>query len=313
MLGLGLPQVLAGQARAATSGETRAPSRQRPKSILVIFLTGAASHHDTFDMKPEAPAEVRGEFKPIDTSVPGIQFCEQLPQIAARAHQCAIVRSMTHGDNNHLMSTHHVLTGHVQPGAFFDKVASRDDWPNYSAACDHFRPRNDGVPTGVNLPTFLSDRVLTWPGQNAGFLGPRHDPWQIVGDPNASDFRVDSLQLAQGLALDRLENRQALLTDLNGQQRGMVDALECRRLSDEQRLAFTMLTSSKLTEAFQLDHEPAPVRDRYGRHSYGQSLLLARRRIGGGVPVVPAYMGCVQSWDLHGSNGPNHKRLRPPL
>jgi hypothetical protein len=281
--------------------------------VLIIFLTGAASHHDTFDMKPEAPAEVRGEFKPIDSSVPGIQVCEQLPQIAARMHQCAIVRSMTHGDNNHLMSTHHVLTGHLQPGAFFDKVASRDDWPNYSAACDHFRPRNDGIPTGVNLPTFLSDRVLTWPGQHAGFLGPRHDPWQIVSDPNAADFRVDSLQLAQGIALNRLQDRQALLAGLNDQQGSMIDALECRRLYDEQRLAFTMLTSSKLTQAFELDREPSAVRDRYGRHSYGQSLLLARRLIEVGVPVVQANMGRVQSWDHHGNIFPNLKRMLPPL
>jgi uncharacterized protein (DUF1501 family) len=312
-LGVGLPQLLAGQARAAASAEQTGRPAVRPKSVILVFLTGAASHHDTLDMKPEAPAEVRGEFQPIDTSAPGIQVCEQLPRLAARAHQFAIVRSMSHGDNNHLMSTHHVLTGHVQPGAFFDKVASRDDWPSYAAACDYFRPRDDGIPTGVNLPTFLSDRVLTWPGQHAGFLGPRHDPWQIVGDPNKRDFRVDALSLAQGVELARLENRQALLADLNVQQRGMIEASECRRLSDEQRLAFTMLTSSKLTRAFELDHEPAEVRDRYGRHSYGQSLLLARRLVEVGVPVVQANMGGVQSWDHHGDLFPNLKRMLPPL
>jgi hypothetical protein len=280
---------------------------------VIVFLTGAASHHDTLDMKPDAPAEVRGEFKPIATSVPGIQICEQLPQLAARMQKLAIVRSMTHGDNNHLMSTHHVLTGHVQPGAFFDKVASRDDWPNYASACDHLRPRHDGVPTGVNLPTFLKEGALIWPGQHAGFLGARHDPWQIVGDPNAKDFRVDSLRLAAGVELGRLENRQRLLDELNVNRGGMGESAECQRLGNEQRLAFNMLTSSKLTQAFEVEREPAEVRDRYGRHSFGQSLLLARRLIEVGVPVVQANMGRAQSWDHHGAIFPTLRRMLPPL
>ena len=102
-------------------------------------------------------------------------------------------------DNNHLVSTHHVLTGHPMPGAFFDKVASRDDWPSYSAGLDYLRPRQDGVPSGVNLPTFLMQGPLTWPGQHAGFLGAKHDPWQITADLNVRDFRVDGLSLAPGL------------------------------------------------------------------------------------------------------------------
>lgn len=309
LLGLTLPDILRGKAAATGSA-----AAARPKSVVLVFLTGAASHHDTFDPKPEAPAEIRGDFQPIATSVPGIQICEHLPKLAERAHRYALVRSLSHRDNNHLMSTHHVLTGHLQPGAFFDKVASRDDWPCYSSACDYFRPRNDGIPTGVNLPTFLSDRVLTWPGQHAGFLGAKHDPWQITGDPNKSDFRVDSLRLAAGVELGRLENRQSLLAELNRQQRQMADAAECRRLSDEQRLAFSVLTSSKLTQAFDLTREPDAVRDRYGRHSFGQSLLLARRLVQVGVPLVQANMGRVQNWDHHSNIFPTLKdRMLPPL
>ncbi|HEX7375648.1 MAG TPA: DUF1501 domain-containing protein [Pirellulales bacterium] len=313
MLGLGLTQLIGGRAQAATANEAASRTAARPKSVVIVFQTGAASHHDTLDMKSEAPAEVRGEFTPIATSVPGIQICDQLPQLAARMQKLAIVRSMTHGDNNHLMSTHHVLTGHVQPGAFFDKVASRDDWPNYAAACDHLRPRHDGVPTAVNLPTFLKEGALTWPGQHAGFLGARHDPWQIVGDPNTKDFRVDSLRLAAGIQLDRLENRQKLLDDLNVQQRGMIESAECQRLTNEQRLAFNMLTSSKLTQAFEIEREAAETRDRYGRHSFGQSLLLARRLVEVGVPVVQANLGRAQTWDHHGAIFPTLKRLLPPL
>ena len=178
LLGLGVASLPA--VRAATDG-SRAP--RRPKSVIIVYLTGAPSHIDMFDMKPDAPPEVRGEFKPVATRVPGIQVSEHLPHLAARADRYAIVRSLSHRENNHLVATHHVLTGYQQPGAFFDKVASRTDWPCYSSALSYLRPRHDGVPSGVNLPTFLVEGPLTWPGQHAGFLGPRHDPWQITPRP----------------------------------------------------------------------------------------------------------------------------------
>ena len=105
-------------------------------------------------MKPEAATEIRGEFQPISTSISGLHVCEHLPHIASRADKYSVIRTLSHKDNNHLMSTHHVLTGHLQPGGFFDKVASRDDWPSYSAGCEFLQPRADGIPSGVNLPTF---------------------------------------------------------------------------------------------------------------------------------------------------------------
>src|SRR5439155_16676018 len=146
--------------------------------------------------KPDAPAEVRGESQAIATRAPGVQISEHLPRLAALADRFALVRSLAHRDNNHLVATHHVLTGHQQPGAFFDKVASRDDWPSYASALDYLRPRTDGLPSGVNLPTYLMEGPLLWPGQYAGFLGPRHDPWQITRDPNLANFGMDSLQPA---------------------------------------------------------------------------------------------------------------------
>lgn len=292
MLGISLPQVLAARnVSAATPGT--------PKSVLIVFLTGACSHHDTFDMKPEAPAEIRGEFQPIATSVPGIQICEHLPLLAARAHKYALVRSMSHGDNNHLMSTHHVLTGAFQPGAFFDKVASRDDWPSYAGGCAYLRPRSDGIPSGVNLPTFLMEGPLTWPGQHAGFLGPKYDQWQITGDPNDKNFKVDALTLPQGVDVPRLDKRRELLDSLNSQQRHLADIAQSQKLSNEQQLAFSILTSSRFAEAFRLEHETDAVRDRYGRHTTGQSLLLARRLVQAGVPVVQTNIGRVQNWDHH--------------
>jgi hypothetical protein len=216
---------------------------------------------------------------------------------------------LTHHENNHLVATHHVLTGHPMPGAFFDKVASREDWPCYASALDLLRPKK-GVPTGVNLPTFLMEGPLTWPGQHAGFLGPKNDPWQITQDPNAPGFRVDALTLPPGFEVDRLRDRQALLRQVDRRQRHLARTTECRRLTDQQEQAFSLLTSGKVARVFEMDREPDAVRDRYGRHAYGQSLLLARRLVEAGVRVVQVNMGRVQTWDTHGNN---FKRLAHDL
>jgi hypothetical protein len=314
LLGLGLSSLLSGRAAAAETRRTTATSPAKAKSLILVFLTGAPSHIDTFDMKPDAPPEVKGEFKSIQTPVPGLQVCEHLPRLAARADKYALVRSLAHRENNHLVATHHLLTGHQQPGAFFDKVASRDDWPAYSCSLNYLRPRHDGIPSGVNLPTFLVEGPLTWPGQHAGFLGPKYDPWQITRDPNAADFRMDNVRLAEGLDVDRLSDRQTLLDQVNREQEQLAASAEGRRLSDQQELAFSMLTSGKLSRAFEVDREPAAVRDRYGRHAFGQSLLLARRLVEAGVPVVQANMGRVQNWDNHSALFSTLKdRLLPPL
>jgi hypothetical protein len=308
LLGVGLPSVLARSATAAVQ------TAKTPKSIVIVFLTGAASHHETFDMKPNAPVEIRGEFQPIGTSIPGLHVIEHLPQLAKRADKYAVIRTLSHGDNNHLMSTHHVLTGNVQPGAFFDKVASRTDWPCYSSAFAHLQPRSDGIPSGVNLPTFLMQGPLTWPGQHAGFLGAKYDPWQIKGDPAKPDFKVDGLSLAEGLDVTRLKNRQALLGEINNKQRRMAEVAVSRRLTDDQDLAFSILTSSKFSQAFDLKREPDSVRDRYGRNTTGQSLLMARRLVQVGVPIVQTNIGRVQTWDNHSKLFPTLKnRLLPPL
>ncbi len=306
LLGLGLSS-LPGQRAAANAPRA-------PKSMILVFLTGAPSHLDTFDPKPDAPPEIRGDFKPIATSVPGLYVGEHLPRLAARADKYALVRTLSHRDNNHLVATHHLLTGHQQPGAFFDKVASRDDWPCYSSGLNYLRPRPDGLPSGVNVPTFLVEGPLTWPGQHAGFLGPRHDPWQIARDPNKPDFRVDSMRLAPGIEVGRLGERQTLLDEVNRQQEWLAGMAESRKMSDQQQRAFSILTSSRIARAFEMDREPLAVRERYGRHPFGQSLLLARRLVQAGVQVVQANMGRVQNWDSHSNIFPTLKnRLLPPL
>jgi hypothetical protein len=318
LLGLGLPELLGlrGRARAASRGGARPPAlRPRAKSVIIVFLTGGLSHIDSFDMKPEAPDGIRGEFKPIDTAVPGIQFCEHLPHLAARSDKLAVVRSLAHAYTNHLNATHEILTGHPQPGAFFDKIASRDDYPCYAAAVDAIRPRSDGIPSGVMLPTFLMEGPLVWPGQHAGFLGPGHDPWHIRQDPSRTAFGFDGLTLPQGLTLERLDRRKSLLDLLNARidRTGPPVSDPKDPFADQVDRAYTLLLSGRVARAFDLSTEDPQLRDRYGRHMYGQSLLLARRLVEVGVPIVQVNMGRVQTWDTHSANFKSLKdRLLPP-
>jgi hypothetical protein len=318
LLGLSLPGLLTLRARAAAgpgaSGIQPMPAA-RARSVIIVFLTGGLSHLDSFDMKPEAPEGIRGEFRPIATSVPGIQYCEHLPRLAERADKVAVVRSLCHTYTNHLNATHEILTGHPQPGAFFDKIASRDDYPCYASALDAIRPRRDGIPSGVMLPTFLMEGPLIWPGQHAGFLGPRHDPWQVKQDPNRPGFGFDGLNLPAGLSVERLDGRKSLLDRLSARR----EALGARTAEvkdpfmDQVDRAYSLLLSGKVARAFDLDEEDPRLRDHYGRHMYGQSLLLARRLVEVGVPIVQVNMGRVQTWDTHSANFRSLKdRLLPP-
>jgi Protein of unknown function (DUF1501) len=313
LLGLGLSNLVAARSRADES-VAHSP-RARAKSVILVFLTGGLSHLDSFDMKPSAPEGIRGEFKPIATNVSGIQFCEHLPQLAARADKLAIVRSLSHKYTNHLNATHEVLTGQSQPGAFFDKIASRDDYPCYASTIDKVRPRADGIPSGVMLPTFLMEGPLIWPGQHGGFLGPKHDPWQVRQDPNRPGFGFEGMSLPAGMSVERLDRRKSLFDQL-ASRRDQLSALaaEARDPFAEQiERACTLLLSGKVARAFDLNREDPRLRDRYGRHMYGQSLLMARRLVGAGVPVVQVNMGRVQTWDTHSANFKSLKdRLLPP-
>ena len=301
LLGLGLPGLLA--AREATVAGARSG---RAKSVIVILMSGGLGQHDSFDMKPEAPDGIRGEFKPIDTSVPGIRMCEHLPGLASRTGKLAIVRSMAHPEGNHLLAVHRVLTGQVsnpRGASDLDRVASRDDFPCYASVLDSLHRRRDGIPNGVALPTRLVEGPLTWPGQDGGFLGPRHDPWQLRLDPSKPDSRDDSLALPDGLDPARLHQRRHMLSQTAVSSNG--DAFV-----DQQDAAIAMLCNGKVGHALDLDREDPRLVDRYGRHSFGRSLLIARRLVEVGVPIVQATMGIVQTWDTHVANFP---RLRDNL
>ena len=306
LLGMGLASILNGTARATNP----AP---RVKSVVLIFQTGAPSHLDTFDLKPDAPESIRGSFKGIDTKAPGVRFCEHLPLLAARADKLAIVRSMTHGVPSHEHGTHMMLTGidRMPPGS--THMASRSDWPCYASGLDYVRPRADGVPSGVMLPTWLSNGY-GFSGQTAGVLGPKYDPWHIKADPNDPGFRVEEISLPVGLNAESVGRRRTLLSEIDHQVSAIDREGSRGGFTAIQDKAFTMLTSGGVKRAFDIGREDPKTRDRYGRHMFGQSLLLARRLVQAGVPIVQANMGHMNHWDTHTDNCEQLKtRLLPPL
>jgi Protein of unknown function (DUF1501) len=277
----------------------------KAKSVLIVLLSGGPSQIDTLDPKPDSPAEVRGEFAPISTTIPGVAVCEHLPRLASQTKRWAIVRTLAHQEHNHLLATHVALTGRPTPvprgGSDLDRVETRHDFPNFASALDFIRPRSDGLPSGVSLPNYLIEGPLTWPGQHAGFLGAKHDPWQINGDPNDKEFRMQALAMRDGVSDVRLHTRRQLLDSL---QSGHItlSGPETQALREQQKLAYSLLTSGKLTSAFEINRESESTRERYGRNKFGQSLLLSKRMIEAGVPVVQATMGIVQTWDTHVDN-----------
>ncbi|MCH2202727.1 MAG: DUF1501 domain-containing protein [Fuerstiella sp.] len=306
--GLGLSSVLDQQASAAS--EVR-----RAKSVVLIYLTGGGSHIDMFDPKPEA-SEVKGEYDPIATTLSGVQFSDKMPEMAKRTDKLAIVRSMSHGDNRHLSSSHNTLTGAVQPfrgSSNQEKTLSRADWPSFGAATSRLRPRRDGLPSQVTLPNSLIEGPLVWPGQHAGFLGGRHDPLVLQGDPNSENYKARGLSLIEGLSVVRLDQRRVLLDKINRQHHSLDQSRQAVRFDGERERAFSMLTSPGLRGALDVHAESARTRDRYGRHQYGQTLLLARRLIELEMPVIQCNMGHVQMWDTHVNHFPRLKTMLPAL
>ncbi|MBL8852317.1 MAG: DUF1501 domain-containing protein [Planctomycetaceae bacterium] len=301
----------AGPAAAATGSG-------RAKSVLLVVCSGGPSQLEVWDPKPSAPVEVRGDFSAISTAASGVMIGEHMPRLAQQLGRWSILRTLKHVEGNHLLAMHVALTGRPTPiprstASDLDRVESRHDFPNFAAALDFVRPRTDGIPTGVTLPNYFIEGPLTWPGQHAGFLGARHDPWQINQDPNDPKFKVDVLNLPADVAAPRLVSRRSLLESVNHSAAGLATA-RTTALGEQYDVAFSLLSSDRVAKAFDIQQESPETRDRYGRHKFGQSLLLARRLVEAGVPLVQAAMGIVQTWDTHVDNwGRLKSNLLPPL
>ncbi|MFO0944661.1 MAG: DUF1501 domain-containing protein [Planctomycetota bacterium] len=317
-LSLSLAAPRASRSLAAESKTTTDPfsSLPRAKGVLFVFLTGGVSHVDTFDMKPDAPAEVRGSFAPIATNVPGIQLCEHLPQLAARTDRLAIVRTMHCSPSlgAHETGTHAMLTGINELPAGVGLYASRNDWPCFAAGLNLVRPPANRLPSGFLVP-HLKFNGAAYCGQNGGFLGALHDPWLLSSDPNHAQYRGDqSLVLPTDVSIRQFDRRRAILRAMDGHQQPFESHPPVRQFVDQQTKACETLLSGRFAKTLDLSGEPLPLRDRYGRHIFGQTLLLARRVLQAGVPIAQANMGFAGQWDTHTSNCPNLKQyLLPPL
>lgn len=308
--GLNLPTALRAAAAAGSgSGGAGARIPARAKSVVFLHQFGGPSHHDTFDMKPDAPDGVRSVFKPIDSSVPGLPICEHLPRLSRMMDRVALVRSVHHRMKNHNSATYYSLTGHAPPVDDIRLRDTRELYPAYGAVAAKLRPSEDpAVPSFVAYPHRLRDGSVT-PGQTASFLGKAYDPFFVGDDPNSPDFKLPELRLPRALPPDRLDDRRALLRAIDNQTEGLIHWSETARGVDEfYDRALTMLASPRVREAFDLSREPDALRDAYGRHTYGQSCLLARRLVEAGVRFVTVYFAASigrkgsGGWDTHGYN-----------
>ncbi len=287
-LGLSLPDLL-GQRPAAAAELAPGPRPGRARACIVLFLMGGPPQHSTWDPKPDAPAEVRGQFRPIATAVPGIRVGELMPNLARHADKLCILRALSTGDNAHSSSGYYMLTGrpHQPMNAENANPGAPNNWPFLGAVVQRLRGAAGPLPAAVRLPhrIFNTDGSV-WPGQDAGFLGRTADPWLLRCEPGAAHFRIPEFSLAADLPPDRLEDRRTLLTRVNRRidLADRVGGLE--RYDRQTQQAFDLLRSARAGHAFDLDREPPTVRDRYGRGQFGQSVLLARRLVEAGVSLV---------------------------
>jgi hypothetical protein len=300
---------LAGSCRdlGAAGAPPSAPTPAGPiRSCILLFYYGGPSHLDTWDLKPEAPAEIRGAFRSIPTRVPGVRVCEHLPRCAGVMDRLAVVRSMHHPMRNHNAAAVESLCGRTPLKGDLELLADDpNSFPCYGAVLSHQQPGRRDVPAHVALPHVMTN-VVQLPGQTAGFLGAAHGPLQVNRDPNEPAFRVDELVLPADLTLARLEDRHALLGLIDDRvRRGERPAGRGAMTASQQR-ALDLLRSSAVRRAFNLDRESPSLRERYGRNKLGQSLLLARRLAEAGVRFInvndKVSNGQLANWDSHENN-----------
>ena len=339
LLGWSLPQLLAREARAATGGATKLASAAnsagfgKADSVILIHLQGSPSHIDLWDPKPDAPAEVRGEFKPIPTTAPGMFIGEHLPKLAEQAKHFALVRSIgvdPKGLRNHGAAIYMLMTGHSPLNFSPTGVAvppSRDDLPSVGAAIARYRPAAKDTFSNVALCGAVLESGITGVGQSAGLLGPAFDPFRMYDNPT-QPLKLDAYALPNDLTLDRLQSRVDLRSQLDQHfaahgGNSAPEAATARGLDPFLDQALSLLQSGRALKAFRLEDEPQALRERFGLTRFGQSCLLARRLVEAGVRFVqvtwPAgsdvepMPGPDGSWDTHRNNFPTLKNDRCPV
>jgi hypothetical protein len=336
LLGLGVDHLAA--LRSASASDRPSLKTSPARSVIFIFLSGGLSQHDSFDPKPDAPENIRGEFRPIATRTPGIHICEHLPMLAQRSQLWSMVRSLTHGSNDHSAGHHIMLTGRSDlPTGFNPNQPKPTDWPSIAAVVGAISKSTNNLPPALVLPERLvhnSGRVI--PGQFGGTMGPRRDPWFIEASPfdpaaygaypeyefdhqdrphtgKRLQFHVPNLTLPEGLGSSRLSGRLELLAHLDRQRADLDRAANVGTFDVRRQAAVSLLTDSKVRRAFDVADSDPKLLDRYGRNAFGWSLLMARRLVEAGVALVQVNLGNNETWDTHGNAFPHLKdRLLPP-
>lgn len=316
-----LSSAVAPSTHGAFGSSKVATSSGKAKSTILFFLSGGASHIDMWDMKPNAPVEYRGPFRPIETTAPGVRLCEHLPLLAKQAHHLALLNSIdgTVNTNDHHAGYYYNLTGHVPDQSFLTLGNNRtpfpDDWPFLGSVVGSRRPAHSYLTNTITLPHVEGAPVYTRPGQFSAKLGIEHDPLYIHGTREKPlEFRAPVLALEGSVTAERLLQRQSLLGAVNNARRIFDQDTKVQNLSRTQQKAFSLLMSARTTEAFDLQKESEATRDRYGNSINGLSLLLARRLVEAEVPFITVFwMGdpagaekrkCASGggWDTHGNN-----------
>ncbi len=340
LLGLGSNHLRPLQAAQSADGQSAGGTAT---SCIYIFLSGGLSQHESFDLKPQAPAEIRGEFNPIDTATPGVRICEHLPGLAKRSEHWGIVRSLTHPTNSHTVGHFFMLTGRsvTPPGFQGDRKPRSSDWPSIASIVgDAVAPRTNNLPPSIVLP----ERLVHWsggviPGAYGGLMGANRDPYFIEASPygnpmwrgaypeftfpnqskkppahpDARTYQAPNLRLAPGMSRPRLGKRLQLLDTID-QQRAQLEQAATQQAWDRERAsAVSMLAEPKIRDAFDVTNADDAVQQRYGRNSFGWSLLMAFRLVEAGVPLVQVNLGNNETWDTHGDSFPRFKnKLFPP-
>ncbi len=297
---------------------TRAQERRRRNSCVFVFLFGGPSHIDLWDMKPAAPAEVRGEFRPSASNVPGIQICEHLPRFGQVMDKVCLLRSMTHHMNVHGPACSEVFSGRPYFGPPTTDQASREDWPSLSSLVMRYGQAQGSLPPSVVLPWYLHfpGQARRIAGQTGGRMNERHNALLLQGDAGTGEFELEGLQLTDDVSADRLRRRHGLLEHVQTRS----PAGPPLEVFDQHCRQGMALLGNRAGDIFDLRREPEPLRDRYGRTAVGQSLLLARRLVEAGVGLVTVNWqdetkidGVNTCWDTHQNNFPKLKNLLCPL
>jgi len=305
-LGLTLPGLFASQS-AMAAGEI-----DNEMSVILVFLWGGPPHQDTFDMKPDAPAEIRGQFKPIQTSVPGTHICEHLPKLARMADKYTIIRSATHDLSVHAQAAHYTLTG--------NKPAPGREAPNIGAVVSKFMHQRNALPSAIHIGPRMYDTAGNGPlGQDGGFLGNASSPFRVLDAMQPVD-KLAALTPPAGMTGDRLNLRQELYKTVDSFQR-RIESGDTRIHDAAYEKAFTLVTSPQAKKAFDLSKEPPEIRERYGMTQFGQGCLMARRLIEAGVRFVQVNWRAhpinddvdKMGFDNHGDNFNRCKRQLPEL